>query len=97
MAALISMDYETRFARFTVKDDSELQILPTTHDWGKGEMKVHAPVMQGSVAKTRKDGKAYILNEDDTWTKWSSGGGGGGGGGDIDYATDDEVKDIFGL
>lgn len=94
MASLIKLDHETRFAMFHIEDAAELTKLPTTVNYGKSELSIYPPVMQGSCAKT-PDGKFYKLHSDGTWGEAS--GGGGGGGGSIDYASDDDVKDIFGL
>lgn len=91
---LIKIDYNTRFAIFSIDKEADLDNLPLTDRSGKGELNTLYPVSQGSKAM-RTDGVNYILSGDSNkWIKqiYSSGGGGSGGGG-TDIPPDGVIAD----
>ncbi len=99
---LIKIDYNTRFAIFSIDKEADIDNLPLTDRNGKEELNTLYPVSQGSKAM-RTDGVNYILNGDlNKWIKQtysSSSGGSGGGGGDIppgvDIAGESDIDSIF--
>ncbi len=50
MAALTEINERTRYAEFAVQDVTELDLLPTTTESGKGILSTVLPVCEGSLA-----------------------------------------------
>lgn len=98
---LLKMDSNTRFAVFSIDNESDLENLPKIGASGKGDGNVSTikSVSQGSKA-IGTNGTNYILTGKNEWEKYStssSSGGGGSSGGydDSDLATNDDIDDMF--
>ena len=76
-AQLLDLNYDTRFARFTIDSESDLNNLPKLDCSGTDSLKSVDGVSQGSMAYCI-DGKDYILSGENEWIEYIVDGGGGG-------------------
>lgn len=86
---------------FSIDSTEDLKLLPKYNIKGKGILEPISSCCPNSKARCT-NGDIYVLNGDtNEWIKYSvSHGGGSGGGGttvspDLDYATDDDIRDLF--
>lgn len=79
--SLKSINYQTRYAEFFIKDEStDLIALPDTTHPGKGNLSTVDGIAPGSMAILTTRGDTYYrLKSDNSWVKITIGGGGGGG------------------
>ena len=70
MAALTKMDYSTNYAEFSIDNENELELLPTTIAGGTGALASVGAVAAGSAAYTT-DGNldVYTLDGSGVWNK----------------------------
>lgn len=68
-AELINLDYATRFERFSIDSESDLNSLPKINVAGKDNLSTIDCVSQGSMAYCT-DGKDYILNGSNKWVRY---------------------------
>lgn len=57
---------DTQYCAFSIDNENDLELLPTTKQSGKGMLKSSTPCIAGSVAKSI-EGKRYIINSNDEW------------------------------
>lgn len=77
-AQLLDLNYDTRFARFAIDSESDLNNLPKIDTAGKDNLNTINNVSQGSMAYCT-DGKDYILSGENEWIEYIIDGGGDGG------------------
>lgn len=102
MVWLLEQNYNTRYCVFSIDSAEDLKSLPKYNVAGKGILNTISSCCPNSKAKCT-NGDTYVLNGDtNEWIKYSIGigcGGSGGGGTvispDLDYATDDDIRDLF--
>ena len=90
---LLRLDYNTRFATFSIDKESDVDMLPKMNSPGKGDLSPIGFISPGSKA-IGTNGVNYILNGDqDMWVKYNPSSGGNG----LDYkiATDDDINSLF--
>ena len=68
-AQLLDLNYDTRFARFTIDLESDLNNLPKLDCSGTDSLKSVDGVSQGSMAYC-VDGKDYILSGENEWSEY---------------------------
>ena len=68
-AQLLDLNYDTRFARFAIDSESDLNSLPKINSSGTDSLKSVDGVSQGSMAYC-VDGKDYILNGENEWIEY---------------------------
>lgn len=76
---LLKMNYDTKFAIFSIDSESDINDLPRINYFGKGILNTINSVCQGSKA-IGTDGTNYILTGSNKWIKYSSTTSSGGGG-----------------
>ena len=107
MVSILESEYTTHFYRFSIDSDSDLELLPKYGVRGKEILNTVSSCCPGSIARCT-DGSVYVLNGDlNKWVKLSSNNGGntGGNSGDGDndpfndheFATKDDMDNIFGV
>lgn len=67
---LIKMNYDTKFAIFSIDSESDINDLPRSNYFGKGVLKTISSVCQGSLA-IGTNGTNYILNGSNKWVKYN--------------------------
>lgn len=73
-AQLLDLNYDTRFARFAIDSESDLNSLPKINSSGTDSLKSVDGVSQGSMAYC-VDGKDYILSGENEWIEYIVNGG----------------------
>lgn len=100
MVWLLDQNYSSNYCIFSIDSVEDLKSLPKYNVAGKGILKPISSCCPNSKAKCT-NGDIYVLNGDiNEWIKYASSGGGSGGGGtnvtpDLNYATDDDIKNLF--
>lgn len=98
-ATLKDIKYNTRICKFIIDSDADVELLPKRNEPGKGELSTVVGCNMGSIAYVISDNaNYYILNGNNEWVKkpFPSGGGGGGSSESYDFATDQDIFDLFG-
>jgi hypothetical protein len=68
--ALININYNTRFAVFSIDNENDISNLPTLTECGKGTLSPVNNVSQGSKA-IGTNGTDYILTGEGKWIKYN--------------------------
>jgi len=96
---LLEQNYNTHYCVFSIDSVEDLKSLPKYNVAGKGILNTISLCCPNSKAKCT-NGDVYALNGDtNEWIKYSASSGGNGDGTavtpDLDYATDDDIKNLF--
>lgn len=98
---LLHKDNATNRCQFSIDSEVDLGLLPKYGIKGKEKLNTISSCCPGSRAIC-SDGNVYALNGDtNEWIKCSVGTGGGSGGGsselpvDLDFATDNDIRNLF--
>lgn len=100
MVWLLDRNYSTNYCVFSIDSVEDLKSLPKYNVAGKGILNTISSCCPNSKARCT-NGDTYALNGDtNEWIKYASSGGGSGGGStvvtpDLNYATDDDIKNLF--
>ena len=97
MIGLISMDYQTRVAKFSVDTEDELNDLPRIGIKGKSPLDMIGSCNMGSLAIVTETSEKFILSGDkNKWVKaYSPSGGGGELPEDYEIADKDDIDNLF--
>lgn len=99
MVWLLDRDYNTNYCVFSIDSVEDLKSLPKYNVAGKDILNTISSCCPNSKAKCT-NGDTYALNGDtNEWIKYPLSGGGSGGDitvtPDLNYATDDDIKNLF--
>lgn len=98
MVWLLNQNYSTNYCVFSIDSTSDLKLLPRYNVAGKGILNTISTCCPSSKAMCT-NGDIYVLNGNkNEWVKYTSSGGSSGGGelpSDVEYATDEDIENLF--
>lgn len=100
MVSVRKRNYNTNITEFYADEVEDVDLLPTLTTKGKNNLSTLNSVGVGSSCFVISTGDIYMLKgTTNSWVKRTLSGNGSGGGvvvtPDLDYATDDDIKNLF--